>query len=108
MQIKFHSSIKDCFESAKRLSRKYGNLSKHILRIIERFTIADVQNHLQLPSNPHVLKYCCPGVYSITIRHPHRLLYQVDLESNSVLILGVMDYHNHRLAYSRIHRNENI
>lgn len=102
MNIKFHTSIKKCFENTKRLTREYGNLSKHILRTIERFIIADVHNHLQLPGNPHVLKYCCPDVYSITIRHPHRLLYQVDVESNSVIILGVMDYHNHQRAYSRI------
>ena len=102
MKVTYHHSIKDCFESAKRLTREYGNLSKHILRIIEQFIIADVHNHLQLPGNPHVLKYRCPSVYSITIRHPHRLLYQVDVVSNSIIILSIMDYHNHQRAYSRI------
>lgn len=102
MKVTYHPSIKDCFESTKRLTREYGNLSKYILRTLERLITTDVRNHLELPGNPHALKYRCPGVYSITIHHPHRLLYQVDTKSNSVLVLGVMDYHNHQRAYSRI------
>lgn len=102
MRIIFDPSISNYFASTKRLTREYGYLSKYILRAIERLTNADIRTHLNLPGNPHELKHRCRGIYSVTLQHPHRLLYRIDSVSNSAIVLGIMDYHSHQRAYSRI------
>ena len=102
MRIVFDSSISDYFQSSKCLEREYGKLAKYIMRAINRLTKADISNHWLLPGNPHELKHLCKGVYSVTLHHPHRMVYRVDRSSNSVVVLGIVDYHSHQRVYSRI------
>jgi len=93
MDLIYHKKVAKQLSSQCTIKRYYGSFSNSLTKVLERIKNAkDFNSLFDLPGNWHELAPQTPGVYSITVRHPFRLVARPN--GNSLLILGVDNYHD--------------
>lgn len=92
MNITFKTKrLKERLASNERLKKEYGRLAKPIGRLMDAIKGMNRRELYNLPGF-HELKEQAKGVFAVTIKHPHRLIFSVS-DAEHVLILDVVDYH---------------
>ena len=77
--------------------KQYGsNLTASVMKKLKQIASASSLAQLRsIPGHFHELKYQAKNVFSLTLRHPYRLIMAPTDDYKAITVLAVEDYHNH-------------
>lgn len=95
MRIIYSNKISKSLSSPRKIKQNYGEHAKSIINKLDLIkSITDSRDLWKMPGNFHELKFQSEGTYSVTLKHPHRLVLRLSEDCQSVCILDVVDYHD--------------
>ena len=94
MEITYNKKTAKYLGSVKSIKKHFGELSKIIVEKIGQMAkVANFNELLKLPGHVHELVYQAKGVFSVTLKHPFRLVFRYHAHTQTVEILAIDDYH---------------
>ncbi len=89
---KFRIKIEELANKHFKMHYKFGD--KNVIRKIDKILLELRDNPYKGIGNPEQLKYSFSGLWSRRLNQKHRLIYKVDDETVTVLIISAMGHYN--------------
>lgn len=95
MKVTSNRKLAKVLASEKKVRKHFGEMADAVMDVLAKIKAVKAFKDLwKLPGNFHPIKYAVANVFSITLKHPFRMVMSFDKLTDTLTILAIEDYHD--------------